>query len=55
MTPLPTELLTSAKFLAFSIFNWTVPNIIAWGLVIGLFLVAAALRLPKIFEPIEEE
>jgi len=53
--PLPTELLPSVKFIAFGIFNLTVPDIIAWSMVIVLFLAACGLPLPKIFEPEEKE
>ncbi len=55
MTPLPPELLPASHFVAFSIFNFTIPNIIAWGSIIVLFLVASVLRLPKIFESNEKE
>jgi len=53
--PLPPETLPSTSFIAFSIFNWATPNIIAWSLVIILFLLASILRLPKIFEPEEKD
>ena len=55
MTPLPPEMLPTASFVSFSIFNFTVPNIIAWGSIIVLFLIASVVRLPKIFEPEEKD
>ena len=55
MQPLPPELLPTVKFVAFSVFNLTIPNIIAWSLVIVLFIGACWLRLPKLFEPKEKE
>ena len=53
--PLPPETFPSTSFIAFSIFNWAIPNIIVWSLVIILFLLACVLRLPKIFEPEEND
>ncbi|MEJ2707926.1 MAG: hypothetical protein P8074_09980 [Anaerolineales bacterium] len=53
MEPLPPAMLPAVPHVTFSIFNLAIPNIVAWGLVIVLFFVAAWLRLPKIFEPKE--
>lgn len=55
MTPLPPAALPSVSYIAFGIFNWTIPNIIAWVSVIVLFLGFTLLRLPKIFESQENE
>ena len=55
MTPLPPAALPSVSFITFSIFNWTIPDMIAWGSVIVLFVVFAVLRLPKVFESREDE
>lgn len=54
MAPLPPEAFPSVKFIAFGIFNWSIPDIIGWATVFVLFLIASWLRLPKIFEPSEE-
>jgi hypothetical protein len=44
-------MLPPVPYIAFSIFNFAIPNIIAWLLVFGLVLLAAWARLPGIFEP----
>jgi hypothetical protein len=49
--PLPPELLPVVPHVVFGIFNLAIPNIIAWGVVIGAVLLAAWARLPKFFEP----
>ena len=49
MDRLPPEMLPAVPHATFLIFNLAIPNIIAWGTVIIIFLVAAWLRLPKIF------
>lgn len=49
--PLPPETLPTVPHVAFSIFNFAITNIIAWVLVFVVVLIAAWLRLPKIFEP----
>jgi hypothetical protein len=46
---LPPEMLPAVPHIAFLIFNWTIPNMIAWGVVIAAFFLAAWLRLPRIF------
>jgi hypothetical protein len=51
MEPLPPEMLPAVSHLRFSIFNLAVPNIIAWVVVIAVFVIAAWARLPKLFEP----
>jgi hypothetical protein len=50
MQPLPPEMLPTVPYVAFSIFNFAIPNIIAWVLAFGLVLLASWARLPKIFE-----
>jgi hypothetical protein len=50
MQPLPPEMLTTTPYIAFSIFNFAIPNIIAWVLAFSLVLLASWARLPKIFE-----
>jgi hypothetical protein len=49
--PLPPELLPTVPHVVFGIFNLAIPNIIAWGVVIGAVLLAAWVRLPRFFEP----
>lgn len=51
MEPLPPELLPTVPHVVFGIFNLAIPNIIAWGVVLGAVLLAAWARLPKFFEP----
>lgn len=51
MQPLPPEMLPAVPHVAFSIFNFAIPNIIAWAVAIILVLITAWARLPKIFEP----
>ena len=51
MEPLAPELLRTVPHVAFSVFNLAIPNIIAWAVLISIFVVAAWARLPKIFEP----
>lgn len=50
MQPLPPEMLPTVPYVAFSIFNLAIPDIIAWVLAFSLVLLAAWTRLPKIFE-----
>jgi hypothetical protein len=51
MEPLPPEALRAVPHIAFSIFNLAIPNIIAWAILISIFVIAAWARLPKIFGP----
>jgi hypothetical protein len=51
MEPLPAQALPAVLHLVFGVFNLAVPNIAAWLLVFALVLVAAWLRLPRVFEP----
>jgi hypothetical protein len=51
MEQLPPEALRAVPHIAFSIFNLAIPNIIAWAILIFVFVVAAWARLPKIFRP----
>jgi len=48
---LPPELLPPVQHVAFGIFNLAIPNIIAWIIVIVIFVVASWARLPKFLEP----
>jgi hypothetical protein len=48
---LPPQMLPAVPHIAFSIFNFAIPNIFAWVTVFALVLLAAWARLPKIFEP----
>jgi hypothetical protein len=50
MEQLPTPLLPAVPHVVFGIFDLAIPNIIAWAMVIVVFLSAAWLRLPGIFE-----
>ena len=49
MDNLPPELLPTVPHVTFLIFNLAIPNIIAWAVVLAVFLIAIRLRLPKIF------
>jgi len=49
--PLPAQALPVVQHVSFSVFDLAVPNIVAWLLVFAIVLVAARLRLPKLFEP----
>ncbi|MGA2284668.1 MAG: hypothetical protein ABSG55_00160 [Dehalococcoidia bacterium] len=51
MDLLPTQLLPAVPHVAFSIFNLAIPNIGAWAAVLAVFVAAAWIRLPRIFEP----
>ena len=51
MEPLPAQALPAVPHVTFSIFNLAVPNVVAWALVFAIVLVAARLRLPRLFEP----
>jgi hypothetical protein len=46
---LPPQMLPAVPHIAFSIFNFAIPNIFAWAMVFGLALLAGWARLPKIF------
>jgi hypothetical protein len=52
--PLPPEALPAVPHIVFSFFNLAIPNLIAWGAVIVLFVAASWARLPRFFEPPEE-
>ncbi len=52
---LPTQQLQAVPHLIFGIFNLSIPDLIAWVIVIGGFFFAAWLRLPKIFEGRENQ
>ncbi|HEX3000486.1 MAG TPA: hypothetical protein VHR86_09660 [Armatimonadota bacterium] len=51
MATVPPELLPAVPHVTFSVFNLAIPNILAWGAVIVVFLAAAWARLPRYFEP----
>lgn len=51
---LPTQSLPAVSHVIFGIFNWSIPDIIAWVIVIIAFILAAWIRLPKIFEGKED-
>jgi hypothetical protein len=48
--PLPSEALRAVPHVAFWVFNLAIPNIIVWGVVILVFVLACWARLPKILE-----
>ena len=48
---LPPQTLPAVPDVSFSVFHLAIPNIVAWVLVVVLVVVAAWIRLPKIFEP----
>ncbi|MCL5032122.1 MAG: hypothetical protein M1542_02585 [Thermotogae bacterium] len=52
---LPPSQLPAVPHLIFGIFNLSIPDLIAWVIVIGGFFFAAWLRLPKIFEGREKQ
>ncbi len=52
---IPTQQLPAVPHLIFGIFNLSIPDLIAWIIVIGGFFLAAWLRLPKIFEGRENQ
>jgi len=47
---LPPQTLPAVPHVSFGVFHLAIPNIVAWGLVFGIVLVAAWMRLPKIFD-----
>jgi hypothetical protein len=49
--PLPAQALPAVPHVSFSVFHLAIPNIVAWVLIFAIVLVAARLRLPKLFEP----
>jgi hypothetical protein len=48
---LPPELLSPVPNITFGIFNLAIPDIVAWIIVVVIFITAAWARLPKFFEP----
>jgi hypothetical protein len=52
--PLPPEALPAVPHIVFSLFDLAIPDLIAWALVLVLFVVAGWARLPRFFEPPEE-
>jgi hypothetical protein len=55
MYPLPAQALPEVPHIIFGIFNLAIPNIIAWGLVVGVFAFAVWARIPRLFEPPAEQ
>ena len=51
MEPLPAQTLSAVPHVVFWIFNLAIPNILAWAALIIIFLAAAWVRLPRVFEP----
>ncbi|MGD8584180.1 MAG: hypothetical protein PVH65_02315 [Chloroflexota bacterium] len=49
MELLPAQLLPAVPHIVFGIFDLAIPNLMAWGIVAVLFLVAAWVRLPQFF------
>ena len=47
MGPLTTQSLPAVPHVVFGIFNLAIPNIIAWTLLVMVFVVSAWLRLPS--------
>jgi hypothetical protein len=48
---LPPELLSPVPHISFGIFNFAIPDIVAWITVIVIFVAAAWVRLPRFLEP----
>jgi hypothetical protein len=48
---LPAQSLPAVPHVVFGIFNLAIPNILAWAVLLGVFLGAAWARLPSLFEP----
>jgi len=49
--PLPPQMLPAVPHVSFSIFNFAVPDIVAWLSVFVIVLLAAWIRLSGLFEP----
>ncbi len=54
MEALPSQLLSAVPHVVFGIFDFALPNLVAWGLVDIALLAAAWLRLPRWLEATEE-
>ncbi len=52
---LPTQLLSAVPHFTFSIFNVAIPNLIAWSLLVVVFVAALWSRLPRFLERPEAE
>jgi hypothetical protein len=48
--PLPPQTLPAVPHVSFGIFNFAIPDIVAWLSVFVIVLVAAWVRLPEFFE-----
>lgn len=53
MAPVTAQSLPAVPHVVFGVFNLAVPNIIAWVVVLVVFLLAATLRIPAYFRPAE--
>jgi hypothetical protein len=51
---LPPEALPAVPHVVFSVFDLAIPDLIAIGVVLVLFVIAGWARLPRFFEPTEE-
>ena len=51
MQLLPPQTLPVVPSVSFGVFHLAIPNIVAWVLVLVIVVVAAWMRLPKVFEP----
>jgi len=47
MEPLTTQSLPAVPHVVFGIFNLAIPNIVAWAVLVMVFVVSAWLRLPS--------
>jgi hypothetical protein len=48
---LPPELLSPVPNVSFGIFDLAIPDIVAWIIIVVIFIAAAWIRLPKFLEP----
>ncbi|MGD8821973.1 MAG: hypothetical protein PVG63_02630 [Anaerolineales bacterium] len=55
MGQIPTSLLASVKHVDFGLFNLAWPNIVVWAGLLMVFLAAAWLRMPVMFEPVKTD
>lgn len=52
MNPLPAQQLAAVPHVVFGIFNLAIPNILAWAVIVVVFIAAVWLRMPRVFEPV---
>jgi hypothetical protein len=55
MVQLPVQMLPAVQHIIFGIFNLAIPNIIAWGILVIVFILAVWSRAPHVFEPADEK